>query len=143
MIDIKTRPDTTLECSRSVTLDWRSSMTPRHAVDEAMCPGQMIIIDPGHVVYIDAVGLSAMMGIARRALALGASVELRNARPPVRRRIDLVTGSDPNRITADIPADAAFSGRQVHRDCDRATSRSGGINIKEALLLEAGDPCCT
>jgi anti-anti-sigma factor len=100
MIDIKTRPDTTLECKPLGATDWRSSITLRHAVHEAMCRGQKIIINLGQVAYIDAVGLSAIIGIVRQAPAVGATVELSNARPPVRRRIDLVNGGDPNRITA-------------------------------------------
>jgi anti-anti-sigma factor len=125
MIDIKTRPDTTLECKPLGAIDWRSSTTLRHAVHEAMCPGHKIIIDLGQVAYIDAVGLSAIIGIVRRAPAVGATVALSNARPPVRRRIDLVNGGDPNRITAGVPRMLPSAAVRYTGIGHRATSRWG------------------
>jgi hypothetical protein len=99
-----------------------------------MCPGQKIIIDRGHVASIDAVAVIAIMGMVRRAPAVGATVELRNARPPVRRRIDLVTGGDSNRITTGLTADAAFSGRLVTALGRRRDVQLRGINNKLALF---------
>lgn len=71
-------------------LNWNTSLALRHAVHDAIRPGGAVIVDLSRVTAIDAVGLSTVVGCLRRARAVGASILIRNARPPVQARLDLV-----------------------------------------------------
>jgi anti-anti-sigma factor len=71
-------------------LDWRTSVTLRQVVHDALSPGAVVVIDLGRVRYIDAVGLSAMLSSLRQARSLGARVRLCNIDPQVRWRMELV-----------------------------------------------------
>ena len=72
MIETHIRQDETVACKPSGDLDWRTSVSFRHAVHDALRPGAHVLIDLSQVSLIDAVGLSAIVGTLRRARAVGA-----------------------------------------------------------------------
>jgi anti-sigma B factor antagonist len=90
MIETHIRQDETVVCRPSGDLDWRTSVSLRHAMHDALRPGARVLIDLRHVSHIDAVGLSAIAGTLRRARAVGARLRVHNMQPPVRRRMELV-----------------------------------------------------
>jgi anti-sigma B factor antagonist len=90
MIETHLRQDEAVVCKPWGDLDWRTSVSLRHAVHDALRPGGYVLIDLSRVTYIDAVGLSAIVGTLRRARAVGAVVGVYNMQPRVRRRMELV-----------------------------------------------------
>jgi anti-sigma B factor antagonist len=74
-------------------LDWVSAFSLRHAVHDLMEPGIEILIDLSRVESIDATGISALVGCARRVKAAGGTARICNAPPQVQRRLEHV-GAD-------------------------------------------------
>ena len=89
MIESYVSPDASIICRPRGDLDWMSSLSLRHLLHDVLAPGARVVIDLSRVTFIDAVGLSAIVGGTRRARSLGATVRVRNAGSQVRRRIEL------------------------------------------------------
>jgi anti-anti-sigma factor len=62
----------------------------RHAIHDSLQPGVVIVIDLSRVDFIDAVGMSALVGSVRRVRAVGGEAQICNATPQVRQRMELV-----------------------------------------------------
>jgi anti-anti-sigma factor len=65
-------------------------MSLRHDVRGSVGPGIEIVIDLSPVEFIDAVGMHAVVGSVRLAQAYGSTARVCNARPRVRRLMELV-----------------------------------------------------
>lgn len=94
MIESHIRRDGVIVCTPSGELDWINSVPLRHLFHDRLTPEARVIVDLKRVASVDAVGLSSLVGGIRRARSLGATVRIRNPRPPVRRQIELI-GLDP------------------------------------------------
>ena len=68
-------------CTPWGDLDWASATTFRHVMSDLLQPGTDILIDLRHVDTIDAGGVSALVGFARRAHSIGCRASIRNATP--------------------------------------------------------------
>lgn len=90
MIESYVRGDGCVVCVPHGQLDWISSMSLRHLFHDILTPEATIEVDLSRVTFVDAVGLSALLGGYRRARALGISLRLRDPRPQVRRQLRLV-----------------------------------------------------
>ena len=69
-------------------LDWMGAVTVRHVVQDSLHAGMHMAFDLSHVDAIDAVGISALVGTARRVRAAGGSVHVRNVPARLRRFVD-------------------------------------------------------
>jgi anti-sigma B factor antagonist len=74
-------------------------------------PGVHLTVDLSEVDFVDAAGLSALVGSVRRVRALGGTAELRRPRAGVRRRMELV---GMNRLL--IPSPIRIRDEAVVRD---------------------------
>lgn len=109
MIEIYVDRDATTVCRPWGDLNSHTSAAFRQAAYDALLPagGGVVVVDLSRVPAIDAEGLSALLGCMRRARTMGATLHIRNARPQVRERLDLVTLGD--RVSIDL----AISGHDV------------------------------
>jgi anti-anti-sigma factor len=71
-------------------LDWIGATSLRHAIHDWLRPGVDILIDLSRVDFIDAVGMSALVGCVRRVRKVGGEAHICNATPHVRQRMELV-----------------------------------------------------
>ena len=71
------------------SLDWIAAVSLRDAVGHSIQPGVDVIVDLSRVEFIDAVGISALVGTVRRVRALGGQANICGASPEVRRRLEL------------------------------------------------------
>ncbi len=138
MIETRIRQDDTVVCKPRVDLDWRTSVSLRHAVHDALRPGVRVLIDLSRVSYIDAVGLSAIAATLRRARAVGALVRVYNIQPPVRRRMELVgVGGFVTSLTGACGNDAALQpfGEDHHAGqplrCDHPSHRRRAGRLRD------------
>jgi anti-anti-sigma factor len=93
VIQIHTLSETSIVCTPSGSLDWVDAVSLRHVIHNCLQSGAELTIDLRRVPVVDAAGLGAIIGSLRWARAVGATVELRNVRPRVRWRLDLL-GAD-------------------------------------------------
>jgi anti-anti-sigma factor len=89
-VDTHVRADSSIVCSPSGGLDWIGAISLRHAIHDSLRPGVDIIIDLSRVDFIDAVGMSALVGSVRRVRAVGGEARIDNATSRVRQRMELV-----------------------------------------------------
>ena len=82
--------DSRIVCRPSGGLDWIGAVSLRHALHDSLRPGVDIIIDLSRVDFIDAVGMSALVGSVRRVRAVGGEAQICNATSQVRQRMELV-----------------------------------------------------
>ena len=71
-------------------LDLVSAVSLRHLIGEVLRPGLEVVIDLQNVSFIDAVGLSALVGSVRRARAVGGRARISNPQPRVQSLFRLV-----------------------------------------------------
>jgi anti-anti-sigma factor len=90
MIDTPIRPGSKVVCKPSGDLDWHGATSLRQQVRASLRPGAEIVIDLSPVEFIDAAGMHAVVGSVRLARIFGATARVCNARPNVRRRMELV-----------------------------------------------------
>jgi anti-anti-sigma factor len=90
VVETHVRADSSIVCRPSGGLDWIGAVSLRHAIHDSLRPGVDIIIDLSRVDFIDAVGMSALVGSVRRVRAVGGEAHIRNATSHVRRRMELV-----------------------------------------------------
>lgn len=90
MIGTDVRQGPSIVCKASSNLDWAGASSLRHDVRDSLQPGVEIVIDMSPVEFIDSVGMQAVVGSVRLARAFGATARVRNARPDVQRRMELV-----------------------------------------------------
>ena len=89
-VETRVRADCSIVCRPSGGLDWISAVSLRHAIHDSLRPGVDILIDLSRVDFIDAVGMSALLGCVRRVRAVGGEALICNATPHVRQRMQLV-----------------------------------------------------
>ena len=82
--------DSRIVCRPSGGLDWIGAVSLRHALHDSLRPGVDIIIDLSRVDFIDAVGMSALVGSVRRVRAVGGEAQICNVTSRVRHRMELV-----------------------------------------------------
>jgi anti-anti-sigma factor len=90
MIEIVTLGESSIMCRPTGNLDLRSSFSLRHVVGDLLRPGLGLVVDLSRVAAIDGVGLSALVGTARRVRAFGGTMEIRNVSPRIDWLFDLV-----------------------------------------------------
>jgi anti-anti-sigma factor len=90
VIETRVRADSSIVCRPSGGLDWIGAVSLRHAVHDSLRPGVDMIIDLSRVDFIDAVGMSALVGCVRRVRAVGGQALICNATSQVRQRMELV-----------------------------------------------------
>jgi anti-anti-sigma factor len=90
VVESRIRADCSIVCRPAGGLDWISAMSLRHAIHDSLRPGVDILIDLSQVDFIDAVGMSALVGCVRRVRAVGGEALICNATPSVRQRMELV-----------------------------------------------------
>ncbi|MBO0693047.1 MAG: STAS domain-containing protein [Acidimicrobiaceae bacterium] len=78
MIELQTCRDSVI-CRPSGNLDWESARSLRHVVGDLVRPGLNLVLDMSHVAFMDAVGVSAVVGSARRVLAAGGTIRISHA----------------------------------------------------------------
>ena len=88
--ETRVRADCSIVCRPSGGLDWIGAVSLRHSVHDWLRPGVDMIIDLSRVDFIDAVGMSALVGCVRRVRAVGGEARICNATSHVRRRMELV-----------------------------------------------------
>ncbi len=88
MIETKVLADSKVVCRPSGSLDWIAAMSLRHAIGDTLRPGVDVVIDLSRVEFVDAVGISALVGTVRRVRALGGQTEICAASPAVRRHLE-------------------------------------------------------
>ena len=88
-IDIRTRPDASVILKPTGDLDWVSSVSLRHVVEDVLHPLARFVVDLEEVQNIDAVGVSALIGSIRRARSVGGDLRVVNPRPAVQRALRL------------------------------------------------------
>ena len=81
MIETELRSSESVVCSPWGDLDWMGATSLRHVMTEVIQPGMEVVIDLHHVDSVDPVGVSALVGSARRARAIGCRARIRNAPP--------------------------------------------------------------
>ena len=89
MIETESTSDSTLICRVSGELDFDSGVTLRHLVGDLLRPGLDLVVDLGQVAFIDAVGVSALVGTVRRVRATGGSARVCNVSPRARWVLEL------------------------------------------------------
>ena len=89
MIETQVLADSSIVCRPSGSLDWIAAVSLRHALGDSLRRGVDVVIDLRRVEFIDAVGISAIVGIVRRVRAVGGHAQICGASPQVRRRLQL------------------------------------------------------
>jgi stage II sporulation protein AA (anti-sigma F factor antagonist) len=90
VIETYVDPGSSIVCKPWGRLDWVGATCLRHVINDSLRPGIEVIIDLSHVDWVDAVGMSALLGSVRRVRAIGSRVLVCNIHPAVRRRLELV-----------------------------------------------------
>jgi anti-anti-sigma factor len=90
MIEISTPSESTVVCRPLGNLDVAGSLQFRHVIADLARTGLNLEIDLGYVDFIDAVGVSALVGCIRRVRAVGGEVALSNPHSQVQRLLDLL-----------------------------------------------------
>jgi anti-anti-sigma factor len=88
LVETHVGADSSIVCRPSGGLDWIGAVSLRHAIHDSLRPGVDIIIDLSRVDFIDAVGMSALVGSVRRIRAVGGEAQICNATSQVRQRIE-------------------------------------------------------
>jgi anti-anti-sigma factor len=92
MISVQSCPDSVV-ISPYGRLDLDASFELRHIVAKVLEPEVNVIIDLRHIDSIDAEGLSALVGSARRVRAIGGTASITHANPRLQWLLGL-TGAD-------------------------------------------------
>ena len=90
MIETQLLADSTIVCRPSGSLDWIAAVSLRHVIADWLRPGVEIVIDLSRVDFIDAVGISAIVGSVRRVRAVGGRAQICGASGQVQRSMELV-----------------------------------------------------
>lgn len=76
-------------CKPTGDLDWMAACAFRRAAHGALRSGVDVLIDLSDGEEVDSMGLSALLGVVRRARAMGGSARVVNVAPAVRRKMEL------------------------------------------------------
>jgi anti-anti-sigma factor len=90
LVETHVGADSSIVCRPSGGLDWIRAVSLRHAIHDSLRPGIDIIIDLSRVDFIDAVGMSALVGSVRRVRAVGGEAQICNVTLRVRQHMELV-----------------------------------------------------
>lgn len=111
--DVRRASDVSVVCRPTGGLDWTGAVALRHYLHGVLRPGMDLHIDLGDLDFVDAVGISALVGSVRRVRALGGRAQIRNPRPEVRRRLQILG-------VYDLLGDASQTGRDSRLNSDDA-----------------------
>jgi anti-anti-sigma factor len=89
VIETYHEPGSSIVCKPWRRLDWVAATCLRHVINDSLRPGIELVIDLSHVDWVDAVGMSALLGSIRRVRASGSRVLVCNIQPAVRRRLEV------------------------------------------------------
>ena len=89
VIETQLLADSTIVCRPSGGLDWIAAVSLRHATADWLRPGVKIVIDLSRVDFVDAVGISAIVGSVRRVRAVGGRAQICGASGQVQRSMEL------------------------------------------------------
>ncbi len=84
MIEIQTCPDDSVICRLSGDLDWQAATCLRHVIHDLLRPELDVVLDLHEVAFIDAVGISALVGSLRRVRVAGGTAHISRANPRLR-----------------------------------------------------------
>src|ERR1700722_9179806 len=90
MIETETCSDSTAIWRPSGDLDIASAVPLRHLVGDILRSELDLVIDLDEVTFVDAVGISALVGAIRRVRAAGGTARVSNINPRVRWVLELV-----------------------------------------------------
>jgi anti-anti-sigma factor len=90
MIEVHRDPSDGIRLMPLGDLDWAGAKPLRHVLHDLLRPGIHLVIDLSYVEFIDAVGVSGLVGCIRRVRAVRGEVELLNARSQVQRLLELL-----------------------------------------------------
>jgi anti-anti-sigma factor len=90
MIEVHSDPYAGIHLTPFGDLDWTGTKSLRHVLHDLLRPGIHLAIDMSYVEFVDAVGVSALVGCIRRVRAVGGDVELLNPRSQVQRLLELL-----------------------------------------------------
>jgi anti-anti-sigma factor len=116
MISVQSCPDSVVVLPYG-HLDLDGSFELRHIIGKVLEPEVNIIIDLRHVDSIDAEGLSALVGSARRARAVGGTAIITHANPRLQWLLGL-TGADRLVLASaesSLPSEHGIGVRQFER----------------------------
>ena len=135
MIDTYVGSDFSIVCRPTGCLDWTGAAALRHAVHNVLCPEINLHIDLRHLNFVDAVGMSALVGSVRRVRAVGGKARIQNARDdrgPIGPRVCVVVRWR-RVMTASVP-----SGPWPR--CSGSSWSSRGLDIFESVATQPFNP---
>ena len=90
MTELHIGKGSSVTCRPSGDLDLVSAVSMRHLIGEVLRPGLEVVFDLQNVSFIDAVGLSPLVGSVRRVRAVGGRARISNAQPRVQSLFRLI-----------------------------------------------------
>ena len=91
MIEVESNRDGVTTIRPAGTLDWTGATALRHVVDDLFRLRASFVVDLARTSRVDATGASALLGTMRRSRAVGVDVRVVNARPAIRRHLELMS----------------------------------------------------
>jgi anti-anti-sigma factor len=89
VIETQFLADSSVVCRPVGSLDWIAAVSVRHLIGDSLRPGVRVVIDLSRVDFIDAAGLSAVVGSVRRVRAVGGRAKICGASGQVHRSLEL------------------------------------------------------
>jgi anti-anti-sigma factor len=90
MIQIQTCPDDTIICRLSGDLDWQAATCLHHVIHDLLRPELDVVLDLREVVFIDAAGISVLIGCLRGVRFAGGTARIRRVNPRLQWIFELV-----------------------------------------------------
>jgi anti-anti-sigma factor len=90
VIETTLNRDSSILCRPIGQLDWAGAISLRHVIHDSLAPGVDIVIDLSRAGFVDAAGMSALVGSVRLVRALGGTARVCNVRPRAQRLMELV-----------------------------------------------------
>jgi len=87
MIDTYVGWDLSIVCKPTGRLDCSGAAALRHEVHTVLHPEVNLHIDLRHLNFVDAIGMSALVGSVRRVKAVGGKARIQNASPARRTHV--------------------------------------------------------
>ncbi|HEX3425765.1 MAG TPA: STAS domain-containing protein [Acidimicrobiales bacterium] len=90
MVSTHNGPDFSVVCQPTGALEWAEAVALRQAIGKVLRPGITLDIDLDQVEFVDSAGISTLVALVRRVRAAGGTAHIRNAGPPIRRRLEIL-----------------------------------------------------
>jgi anti-anti-sigma factor len=90
VIEIQTCPDDSVICRLSGDLDWQEATCLCHVIHDLLRPELDVVLDLHEVAFIDAVGISALVGCLRRVRVAGGTAHISRANPRLQWILEVV-----------------------------------------------------